>query len=361
MKTTRKVAVKHAVRLQAVQSIAAAADKQQALASAAAAAGVTVTCVRRWCARHRAGTLRPQALGRKPKPVARERRQGVIAALLKLGPMAGVNAIRALFRDVPYRQIAHMKRRLRRVVRRRRGWRLRRLEWLRSGAAWAMDFTKPKGTLPLGARRAFMLRDLGSRCRLASVLCSGERASVATAVLSMAFAIYGPPLALKSDLGPAFRAHETQALLQAHQVAWLPSPPYTPSYNGAIERSLGFDKQRAAHFAELAGRAGRLEQEDFDHALVLANTTLRPWGANGPTPADRFAEREAISAPERGAFQRTWREHEQTALMTRSGETRTILTPMERCAIRRKALQKALCELAYLRIRIGRISTPITT
>ena len=135
----------------------------------------------------------------------------------------------------------------------RRGrWRLRRLDWLRSGAIWATDFTKPKAGLWQGNDRLLLVRDLGSGAQLAAVACKGEKAKTVCAVLLTLFVLFGPPLALKKDNGSAFTAACTQALLAEHDVTPLFSPPYTPEYNGACERSGGCFKQRVAHVAGYA-------------------------------------------------------------------------------------------------------------
>ena len=88
------------------------------------------------------------------------------------------------------------------------------------------------------------------------VPCKGGRAEDVISTLSVLFATHGAPLVMKHDNGPGFNAKVTRALLKAHGVERLPSPAYTPSYNGAMERSLGWDKVQCEHLAELAGHPG---------------------------------------------------------------------------------------------------------
>jgi transposase InsO family protein len=335
-------------------------DTPDARRCVATAVGVTERTLRRWEQRRRSGEplLRPR--GRRPTPVARHRRQGLIGALLRLGPCAGVPVLRGLFRDVPYRAIAKLKRRFARAIRRRRGWYRKRLLWLRAGATWATDFTHPEARLPGTSNRLCLVRDLGSGAQLAAAPCTGERASVVCAVLAALFVALGPPLVLKHDGGGAFRAHATAALLRDHGVVALRSPPRTPQYNGSCERSGGTLKRRVAHLASAEGHPDRWTTTDLAEARWLANATARPRGANGSTPAEELAARRPIGRAERRAFKRTRSREIARALKTHESKRGTMPTCAERASIVRKATQHALCEHGYLKFRRGRISTPIS-
>jgi transposase InsO family protein len=327
----------------------------------ARAYGVDERTVRRWEQRVREGKPVYESPGRPPDEVPRERRQAVIAQLVRLGPCAGVPVLRGLFPDVPYRFLARMKRRFACAVVRRRGWYRRKLRWLRAGAAWAMDFTKPKAGLWGGKGRLFLVRDLGSGATLAAVACRGEKARTAGAVLLGLFFLFGLPLIVKHDNGSAFIARTTQALLAEHGITPLASPPYTPQYNGACERGGGTFKQRVEHIASLEGHTRRWLPQNLDDALLVANTTARPWGATGPTPAQALDARVPVTSAERIAFKETRACAIAHGLRTFKEENGTMPTCSQRAAITRKATQKALCEHGYLEIRRGRLSTPIST
>ncbi|MDA1195945.1 MAG: DDE-type integrase/transposase/recombinase [Planctomycetota bacterium] len=327
----------------------------------ARAYGVDERTVRRWEQRVREGKPVYEDPGRPPDEVPRARRQTLIRAMLKLGPHAGVPTLRAQFADVPYRFLAKMKRRLTRAITRRRGWYRKRLRWLRAGAVWATDFTKPAAGLWQEQDRLFLVRDLGSSAQLAAVACRGERGRTARAVLLSLFLLFGAPLALKSDNGSAFRAHQTTELLAAHGVTPLFSPPYWPQYNGACERSGGTFKARVEYRARLRGRPGCWLPEDVDDALRVANTTARPWGATGPTPAEALRGRTPVTQSEREAFQATRARAIKNAVQTFKAETGTMPTCSQHATIDRKATQLALCKHGYLEIRRGRLSTPIST
>jgi transposase InsO family protein len=348
-------------RAQALRLCAALGDTPDARHRVATAVGVTERTLRRWAQRRRAGEPLARPRGRRPTPVARDRRQGVIAALLRLGPCAGVPVLRGLFGDVPYRTLASLKRRFVRAIRRRRGWYRKRLLWLRAGAVWATDFTHPEARLPGTSNRLCLVRDLASGAQLAAAPCRGERASVACAVLAALFVVLGPPLVLKHDGGGAFRAHATTALLRDHGVVSLRSPPRTPQYNGSCERAGGTLKQRVAYVASAKGHPDRWTLADLAQAQWQANTTARPRGANGPTPADAFAARRRVDPRERRAFKRTRAREIARALKTHESKRGTMPTCTERAAIVRKATQQTLCKHGYLEFRRGRLSTPVST
>jgi transposase len=336
-------------------------DTAQVRKHVARALGVTERTLRRWAQRKRDGESLVKRRGRRPKPVARERRQSLIATMLRLGPCAGVPALRRLFWDVPYRTIAKLKRRFTRAIQRRRGWHRRRLRWLRAGAVWATDFTHPGAQLQDSSNRLCLVRDLGSGAQLAAVPCKGERAQVVCTVLALLFVVLGAPLVLKHDGGSAYRAGVTRALLRAHDVVALRSPPRTPQYNGSCERAGGTLKQRIAHVAEAAGNSHRWTHADVAQALWQANATATPHGARGPTPAEAFAARLPLDQGERHAFKRTLARAIARARETHESKHGTMPSCSQRAAIDRKATQLALCKHGYLQIRRGRISTPVST
>lgn len=348
-------------RLQAVEVMRRSGGDREVRKYLAGVLGVAERTIRRWELRVREGKPVYEKRGPKADDVPRAERQKLITAMISLGPHAGVPTLRGLFDDVPYRFIARMKARLARVILRRYRWYRRRLEWLRSGAVWAADFTRPKAGLWQGKDRLFLVRDLGSGAQLAAVACRGEKAKVACAVLLALIALFGAPLILKKDNGGAFRSHALQAVLDEDGITPLDSPPYTPEYNGACERSGGNFKQRVTHIALIQGRTDHWLPRDIDEALLVANTTSRPNGATRPTPAEAFEDRRQITKRERMAFKQTRRAEIESALRTFKRENGRMPTCSERASIDRKATQHALCEHGNLRIRRGRLSTPIST
>jgi transposase InsO family protein len=360
MKRKERLARELEQRRVVLRLCAAWGNTPEARRQVAQAYGVSERTLRRWAQRLREGKPLAKPRGRPPTPVARPLRQGLIAALRRLGPFAGVPTLRGLFRAIPYRVLARFKRRYAKAIQRRRGWHRKRLVWQTAGAVWATDFTHPAARLPRGHDRICLVRDLGSGAQLAAVPCRGETARAVGSVLAALFLLLGAPLVLKHDRGGAFLAHATEQLLRDHAVVPLRSPPRTPQYNGSCERSGGNLKERAAHAADLRGRRDRWTHADLAEALLLANTAARPRGANRPPPAEAFAARRRIGRRERKAFKRTRARAIARALKTWNEKRGTMPTCSERAAIVRRATQHALCELGHLEFRRGRISTPIS-
>jgi len=358
---SEKALRKHERREQSVRMIKGCKDRGDAQRAAAKATLVRPRTIRRWLEKERKGELRVQPLGRPAKILDRPTRQGLISLLVALGPVAGVPSVRALFGDmVPYRMITCFKQRLARVRCKRRGRHERRLEWFEPGRVWAMDFTQPKAKLPGKNNKLFMVRDLASGARLASVPCRGERAMRVIKTLEALFSVYGAPVVIKHDNGGAFLADKTQDMLEEHGVRSLPSPVYRPQYNGSCERSLGWAKIRTEHIAEREGHAGSWTAENLEQARVQANATLRPWGPRGPTPGEAFEQRRPITPAEREAFNETVDQRIKETLLTYVREDGTLIVDTVFEVIERRAVTHALRKHGYLQIWRGRESAPLS-
>jgi hypothetical protein len=110
---------------------------------------------------------------------------------------------------------------------------------------------------------------------------------------------------LKMDNGAPFVAAATRALLAQWQVEPLYSPPRRPQYNGGIEAGIGSMKARTHYQAAREGHPGQWTLADAEAAREQANALGRPWGACGPTPAERWQGRQRLTAAERSAFAAT--------------------------------------------------------
>jgi transposase InsO family protein len=218
--------------------------------------------------------------------------------------------------------------------------------------------------------RILIVRDLASRCTLLSLPCADESAATVIGALTSLFAEHGAPLVLKTDNGPAFIAHETQAFLAAHSIQNLLSPPYTPQYNGSVEATGGSVKAHTAHVAFAQGRAACPSSDDVEAARVLGNATSRPWGVSSPTPAESFADRTRIPDTHRTSLANliaSAKEKITAALGRRQSELGQTPAPAlnakERATVVRIAIRQALVELGHLFIRRPTIlsthSTPV--
>ena len=196
------------------------------------------------------------------------------------------------------------------------------------------------------------------RYRLACVPCKGEKSSTVIKTLGLLFGALGAPLVLKHDGGPGFIAQATQTFLEEHEVHSVRSPAYTPQYNGSIERSLGWDKERIEQIAEQAGHAGVWRKDDIERARLQANATLFPRALGGLTPDEAFGARSPITAKERKGFQRTVDELTQLELRKHQDESGRLIVRVGFETLERRAITRALVKHGYLTIRRGRISTP---
>ncbi len=347
-------------RLQAVEVMRRSGWDKETRAYLARVLGVAERTIRRWELRVRQGKPVYEKRGRKADDVPRAKRQKVLRAMFELGPFSGVTVLRGMFSDVPYRVLSEMKRRLLRVALRRWRWYRRRLKWVRAGAVWAADFTRPKAGLWQGKDRLFLVRDLGSGAQLAAVACRGEKTKTVCAALLALITLFGAPLILKKDNAGAFRSEQTAALLEEHGITPLTSPPYTPAYNGACERSGGNFKRRVQHIAQMEGHPRIWLPQNLDDALLVANTTARPWGATGPTPAEALEDRRPITRQERTAFAHDLKIETDAALKTFKERNARMPTCIERASIDRSATQRTLCKHGYLQFRRGRLSTLVS-
>jgi hypothetical protein len=149
------------------------------------------------------------------------------------------------------------------------------------------------------------VRDLASGQQLLWLPVAEATAATTVAALLWLFTLHGAPLVLKMDNGAPFVAGATRALLGQWQVVPLYSPPRRPQYNGAVEAGIGALKARTHYQAARGGHPGQWTLADTEAARQEANTLGRPWGARGPTPAERWQGRQRLSAVERGAFAAT--------------------------------------------------------
>jgi len=131
----------------------------------------------------------------------------------------------------------------------------RRYEWAEPGALLHIDAMQlPKFDRPghwatgrgrhrsRGAGKVYVVSMLDDRSRLAySELHSAETAATASATLERAVSWLreqgcGPPQAVMSDNHKAYTSHRFKGLLASLGARHIPTPAYTPRWNGKLER-----------------------------------------------------------------------------------------------------------------------------
>jgi len=198
-----------------------------------------------------------------------------VAEMVRKKPSVGLPALRRAIPGLPKNSTAAFLKRLKRVRGRRRSRSWSALQWLVSGAVWAID-----GTLfdqPVGAngRRALVVVEMHSRRTLCVESVPGERAGAVIACLQRLIAKHGAPLVLKADNGSAFIAKCLARFCRSHGITLMHSPVRRPRWNGTCEVSGRWAKRRAMAAAALRGASGNLCQADLDCAVTFTGTMLR--------------------------------------------------------------------------------------
>ncbi|MEZ6184148.1 MAG: transposase family protein [Planctomycetota bacterium] len=223
------------------------------------------------------------------------------------------------------------------------------LTWHVPGTVWAMDFTVVEAVIPV--RKALVVRDLAAHLCLALEPARGELASGVVATLEALFRRHGPPLVLKADNGPGFVAEEVKDLCAHEGVALLYSPGYCPEFNGALEASNAWIKRDLAHLQRR--QPATPAPELLAACRRQRNETGRPWGAAGPTPAERWAQRPVLGAAQRVDF---YAEVEREKALARGESVRAALSHAAEAALGRRVIRRALVERDLLSIRRREVS-----
>jgi transposase InsO family protein len=261
--------------------------------------GISARTLRDWEQRLGAAALARGRPVRRSEPAARS---AVLELLASVGPGVGLAVLNGQFPDLARAELADLLRRYRRVWVRRHAQPLHVLHWPRPGTVWAIDYAEPPQPLEEGYTDLLAVRDLASGLQLLWLPVAEATAAATSAALLALFTLYGAPLVLKLDNGAPFVAGATRQLLAQWQVLPLYSPPGRPQYNGAIEAGIGALKARTHYQAVRQGRPGEWTLADAEAARREANALARPWGAHGPTPAERWAGRLVVTERERRAL-----------------------------------------------------------
>lgn len=323
-----------------------------ALGKAAAMVGMSPYTLRAWCERARSGTLGPNPLGRPPYRCTGETKLDVE----KMAEVVGINvSVRYLRKRMPYvpravveRVVREHKKKLRREGKNE----LLRLEWPEPGRVWVCDWTEPAKPVDGIYSQILVVRDLGSGLIIGALPSRGKSAAVASSVLDHLFTVCGAPLVLKTDNGSEFMAGVFKRMLKEHNIVHLLSPAYYPPYNGAIEAGIGSLKLHALAEAMKRGSV-HVTCNDIEAGRLIANETSRPWGPKGPSPDERWRQRNTISIRERKQFnQELERTSDQYGKLY--GQSKA-----QRKAGERRAIEKTLVDGGYLTVKRRRITPQV--
>jgi putative transposase len=316
--------------------------------------GVPCRTLRRWRqSGHVEDRCRPRGRPCKESPVVE--REAVLGWLEREGCHMGLPSLRAAFPWMPRCELQELQREWREAHRAAHRHSVSKLAWHKPGPVWAMDHSQPPELAGRTYPSILSVRDLGSGMQLAWRPVPDETAQTTIAVVQSLFDEHGPPLVVKSDNGAAFISHELDELLSRYQVAWLPSPPRRPSYNGSCEAAIGGCKIRTEHFAQ-RDHDGCWTSESMEAARRQSNELARPKGHLRPTPTERWATRAPITKQEREEFYAVVRENRQKIQDVTTRVDRDNLN-QERC-VQRQAVRQALLDLGLLTITRRSITLP---
>jgi hypothetical protein len=345
-------------RLSAVRLLRLGRVLEMTCLEVAGCLGVRAGTLRKWEGRWRETRLAARPLGRPAcRAVPRAQRQAVLWALHATSGKIGVDQLMLLaWPPVPRSAIVDLKARWRYAAHRRGGKICGKVEWLRAGAVWALDWTEPEEPIEGIYTRVLVVRDLASGRNLLSWPCLCESGKVAVRALERLIAKYGPPGLLKRDNGKSLAFDGIDLLSAYHGILVLNSPPACPGYNGACEAGIGSLKVAADHLAAAAGRDLEWACDDVERAREQVNARVQ---RNGLSADDRWSARRPFCPRERESLWGRYREHEARERAARGIDLATRLEPFEQASVDRRALARALEEEGLVRFRRRWIRPPI--
>lgn len=319
---------------------------------AAGEIGLSVRTVYAWRKRVLEGGTWSKRRGRRLKRSSVEERRRMVADLLKHGPGIGRWLWRTLWPEVARGEAAEIVAEFRVEYARAHPLELHQLTWLRAGAVWAMDHTEARD----GTKRAILsVRDLKSAEQLVWEVVQSANAQSTLRILSRLEAACGLPLVLKSDNGPAFTAGIVRGWLKARGVTALLSPPYTPTYNGAVEVAGGRMKESTMWQAR---RSATWRDEDFESARRHANELPRARNDRAQCPEEAWDDRAPITDSERSAFLDRLDQERAGALAEAEAAGKDVASRWSKAAVERTAIRRALVAHGILQIRRRSIPLP---
>ena len=340
-------------RCRAVDFTTAARTEGASCNQTAKRLGIHPRTLANWCCREQRGEMTCRPRGRPCKESPFHRRLAVAEFLRDTAPYMSIAAMRDAFPEMPRCELIDLRLDYWNVYRQHNRMILAELTWHFPGRVWAMDHVEPPNPVDGIYSEIFAVRDLASGMELAWQPVPDETAETTRDVLLALFEEHGPPLVLKSDNGPAFKA-EVRELLNDCRVTPLLSPAYTPEYNGSREAGGGGLKIHTHQQASRGGRPGFWTCEDTEAARRHANELPKQY--NQPTALEVWQSRAPIDHTERERFLLTVeRIRSQMEEMT----TQEYQTAADKAATERRVIRQALEKLGILSINWRPISLPL--
>jgi transposase InsO family protein len=332
----------------------------QTLSAVAGKLNVSTRTLSRWRQGWLTDRLALRPRGRPCRCAASEVRSDVVAYLDEAGPATGLPTLQRQYPRVSRAELVELLTRYRGDWREAHVRQQSKLHWLRLGSVWAMDFSHPPQPIDGCFPTIFTLRDLASQYHLSWLPVLNETADTVIDFLHDFFEEHGAPLVVKFDNGPGFVAQAVKQFLRDRSVVTLYSPPYAPWYNGAIERANRSLKDLTEFMAEKDGHAGYWTSPDLHAARLQLNRLSRPWGAEGPTPEEKWESRAALSMDERDLLFEKLDAARRALCREREVDPDAPLDHRLESELVRLALQPVLESLGYLYVTRRRIAPVLT-
>ena len=321
--------------------------------------GIRADVLRHWRKGWALNRIMPEMRGRPIQTMPGHVREAVCETLRELGPRTGLPTLHGLYPEVARGELADLLQRFRHAYWDENTLYRDALYWTRINAVWALDYTDPP--LPVDGlyEKILVVRDLASGMLLEALPFEGESADNTVNTLASLFERYSPPLIVKSDNGGTVAGRKIVDFLDRWNVWHLPSPAYTPQYNGSCEAGNGSIKTRAEHLSFKNGRPGQWTCDDVEGARLQANYNARPRGSSGPTPIESFCARTPVSRKDRDSFDKILQPLFNGIQSTDRKEAQTRQKNSSvNAGLRRRAIRKALEVSGILSLRRMRVSQP---
>jgi len=230
----RKRRIERVVRRTVVGCARWLASRGRTLSAIAAGLGLHKGTLKAWGTDWRGEKRVAGPVGRPARRGQVSQRNEVLGHITALGGEVSIRALRRAFPKMSRAELADLKRRWRKLVRKKKlGYLIRMLRFTTAGTVWAMDFAQLRRPVDGIFRYVLVVRDLASGRTLTAMPLRRKDSHSVWIVLKALFLWYPPPLVLKSDNEGSFKTDEVTKLLKANGVLTLYSPPYYPQYNGA--------------------------------------------------------------------------------------------------------------------------------
>lgn len=347
-----------AMRMKAVAFARVLARRPWPASWTAARLGMRSETLAEWIAGWRENRLRAQDLGRPALVEAQAHREEIRIWMALLGPGVGIPTLQELFPKVARAELEELHRKNIDAYKTLGSRLVHVLRWTRTGAVWAMDYTKPPQPIEGKYPYILLVRDLASGTILWAMPVREATAESTVMALRTLINWYGVPLVIKSDNGSHFIAEEVRQLIDAWDILPLYSPPGTPAYNGACEAGIGSLTTRAYHEAAAADRPEHWTCDDVERARCLFNDTPQPW-CNGMTSERRWFRRRPPTSDERRRFREAVARFAAEERANRGFLPGIDLSKTLEDSIQRAAVCRACVALDLLRFRRRRITLRI--